>query len=353
MLRRRFAIFAGLAVTGLAAIVLSFYRRDITAARKRVASGSRIAETKCGRIEYAEAGKGPPVLMVHGAGGGFDQGMSFGDALVERGLHVIAMSRFGYLRTPLPPDASPAAQADAHACLLDALGIEKVAVIGASAGAPSSMQLAIRHPDRVSALVLLVPATFAPRPRNAPPLTTPPGTEFLFSTALRSDLVFWAARHAAPNTFIRSILATPPEDLKKVSSAERERVMRMLDEILPVSPRRLGLLNDAAITSSLERYDLEQITAPTLAISVADDQFGTFAGARYSAEQIPDARFVGYATGGHVWAGHHDDLVAQIAAFVRQSPARPDSSSTRNVMAPSPAAAPTTPQPAALTMRQF
>ena len=50
--------------------------------------------------------------------------------------------------------------------------------------------------------------------------------------------------------------------------------MRMLDEILPVSPRRLGLLNDAAITSSLERYDLEQITAPTLALSVADDQFG-------------------------------------------------------------------------------
>jgi 2-hydroxy-6-oxonona-2,4-dienedioate hydrolase len=353
MLRRKLAIVAGLALTGLAAIVLSFYRRDITAARKRVASGSRIAETKCGPIEYAEAGKGTPVLMVHGAGGGFDQGMSFGDALARRDLHVIAMSRFGYLRTPLPPDASPAAQADAHVCLLDALEIDKAAVIGASAGAPSSMQLAIRHPDRVSALVLLVPATFAPRPGNAPPLTTPPGTEFLFSTALRSDLVFWAARHAAPNAFIRSILATPPEDLKKVSKAERERVMRMLDEILPVSPRRLGLLNDAAITSSLERFDLEKISAPTLIVSVADDQFGTFAGARYSAEHIPDARFVGYATGGHVWAGHHDDLVSLLAAFLRQSPAQPDSSSTRNVMAPPPAAAPTTLQPAALTMRPF
>jgi 2-hydroxy-6-oxonona-2,4-dienedioate hydrolase len=334
MLRRKLAIFAGLAVTGVAAIVLSFYRRDITAARKRVASGSRIAETKCGRIEYMEAGKGTPVLMVHGAGGGFDQGMSFGDDLAVRGLRVIAMSRFGYLRTPLPPDASPAAQADAHVCLLDALAIEKTAVIGASAGAPSSLQLAIRHPDRVSALVLLVPATFAPRPGKAQSLSTPPGTEFLFSTALRSDLVFWAVRQAVPNTLIRSILATPPEDLKNVSKAERERVMRMLDEILPVSPRRLGLLNDAAITSSLERYDLEQITAPTLAISVADDQFGTFAGARYSAEHIPDARFVGYATGGHVWAGHHDDLVDLIAAFVSQSPARPDSASTRNVMAP-------------------
>ena len=34
-----------------------------------------------------------------------------------------APSRFGYLRTPLPSDASPAAQADAHSCLLDALGL--------------------------------------------------------------------------------------------------------------------------------------------------------------------------------------------------------------------------------------
>jgi 2-hydroxy-6-oxonona-2,4-dienedioate hydrolase len=112
-------------------------------------------------------------------------------------------------------------------------------------------------------------------------------------------------------------------------------------------------LNDAAITSSLERFDLEKISAPTLIVSVADDQFGTFAGARYSAEHIPDARFVGYATGGHVWAGHHDDLVSLLAAFLRQSPAQPDSSSTRNVMAPPPAAAPTTLQPAALTMRPF
>lgn len=57
----------------------------------------------------------------------------------------------------MPPDASPAAQADAHACLLDALGIRQAAVLGASAGAPSAMQMAISHPERVSALILMVP----------------------------------------------------------------------------------------------------------------------------------------------------------------------------------------------------
>jgi pimeloyl-ACP methyl ester carboxylesterase len=59
---------------------------------------------------------------------------------------VIAMSRFGHLRTPMPADASALAQAEAHVCLLDALGIPRAAVMGGSAGAPSALQMAIRHP---------------------------------------------------------------------------------------------------------------------------------------------------------------------------------------------------------------
>jgi 2-hydroxy-6-oxonona-2,4-dienedioate hydrolase len=89
-------------------------------------------------------------------------------------------------------------------------------------------------------------------------------------------------------------------------------------DILPVSRRRLGLLNDAAVTSTLVRYELERISAPTLAISVADDLFGTYEAARYSAEHIRGARFVGYPTGGHLWVGHHDQVLAEIAAFLRR-----------------------------------
>jgi len=54
-------------------------------------------------------------------------------------VRVIAMSRFGYLRTPRPADASPEAQADAHICLLDALGITKAVVMGVSAGGPPGL----------------------------------------------------------------------------------------------------------------------------------------------------------------------------------------------------------------------
>ena len=293
------------------------YRTALHEALARVSTGSQLADTACGPIEYAAAGDGPPILFVHGAGGGFDQGLMFGEPLVHAGFRVIAVSRFGYLRTPLPADASAAAQADAHACLLDSLGIERATVIGGSAGAPSAMQLAIRHPERVAALVLIVPAAYTPRANDAPPLTTPPGTQLLFDTALRSDFVFWAATQLARKALIRSVLATPPEIVANASADEQARVAAALDQILPVSRRRLGLLNDATVTSTLERYDLERIVAPTMIASAADDLFGTYEAAQFTAEHVPNAAFLGYPSGGHLWVGHQQELMSEIEAFLR------------------------------------
>jgi 2-hydroxy-6-oxonona-2,4-dienedioate hydrolase len=299
-----------------AALAYGLYRRDLVAARARLAGTSELAATPCGPIEYAAAGTGPPLFVVHGAGGGFDQGLSIGAPLVARGYRVIAVSRFGYLRTPLPTDASAAAQADAHECLLDALGVERAAVIGASAGAPSALQLAVRHPERVAALVLMVPAAYAPRPGGEAAVRTPPGTLRLFETALRFDFMFWAIRRAAPTLMIRGVLGTPPELVERADAAERARVGAMLDEILPVSDRRLGLVNDAIVTTTITRYALEQVSAPTLTISAADDLYGTYEAARYTAEQIVGARFVGYPDGGHVLVGRDADVTNAIADFL-------------------------------------
>jgi 2-hydroxy-6-oxonona-2,4-dienedioate hydrolase len=315
--RAAFAIVSAVVAAGGFAMIFARYRRDIREARRRVSTGSEIAQTPCGPIEYATVGDGPPVLVVHGAGGGYDQGLDFGGPLARQGFRVIAMSRFGYLRTPLPADASAVAQSDAHACLLDALNIPRAGVVGASAGAPSALLFALRHPDRCRALVLLVPALYVPRPGGAAPVKTSAATRLLFDTALRSDFLFWAATRLARPTLIRAILATPAEVVQKASPDERARVDEMLKHILPVSSRRLGLLNDAAVTSSLPRYELERIGAPTLAISIADDLFGTFDSARYTARHIPHARFLGYETGGHVWVGHQKEGVAEISAFLK------------------------------------
>jgi pimeloyl-ACP methyl ester carboxylesterase len=311
------------AAVGLAAAVgaglatYAAYRRDIRAARARIASGSMIAETRCGPIEYAVVGEGTPVLMVHGAGGGYDQGLDIGAPLATGGRRIIAMSRFGYLRTPLAADASPAAQADAHACLLDALGIARAAIIGASAGAPSAMQFAMRHRDRCSALVLLVPVAYVPRPGGAPSISTPGGTRLLLDLALGSDFLFWTASRFGRRVAIRTLLGTPPEAVEHASAAERARVATMLEHILPVTARRAGLINELQIVSSIERYPLEDIAVPTLAIGVADDLYGTFDAAKYTAEHIAGARFVSYASGGHLCVGHEDDVVAEIDEFLK------------------------------------
>jgi pimeloyl-ACP methyl ester carboxylesterase len=56
------------------------------------------------------------------------------DPWIGDGFRAVAPSRFGCLGSPLPPGATAADQADAYAVLLDALGIERAAVVGFSAG---------------------------------------------------------------------------------------------------------------------------------------------------------------------------------------------------------------------------
>ena len=305
-------------LTGETVLTYSAYRRDIGRAYRRISTGSDLAQTSRGPIEYAVRGKGLPLLSVHGAGGGFDQGLEGAEALVNSGFRVIAPSRFGYLRTPLQPDASAPAQADAYALLLDALQIKRAAIVGMSAGAPSSMQFALRHPDRTAALVLLVPAAFAPTDRASPRRATR-STLFLFETALRSDFLFWAMSKLAHEMFIRSILGTPPEIVASASADEQARIERMIELILPVRPRRLGLLNDNSVVSSLSRYELERISVPTLAISAADCLYGTFERARYTADHVPNARFIGYPSGGHMLVGRHADSNGEIIAFLKHA----------------------------------
>jgi pimeloyl-ACP methyl ester carboxylesterase len=296
-------------------LAASAYRRDVGAARERVTTGGTIAATRHGPIEYSLAGNGPAVLMVHGAGGGYDQGLDIGEPLIQKGFRLIAVSRFGYLRTPLPKDASPEAQADAHVSLLDTLGIPRAAVVGVSAGAPSALQFALRHPDRCAALALLSPALYVPREGESASLKTPGWVKVLFDTALRSDFLFWLAMRASRPLMIRSVLGTLPEIVGSANVAERAKVATTLDHILPVAPRRLGLLNDAQVVSSLAPYEPRDVKVPVLAISMADDLYGTLAGARYAAEHIPGACFVGYSDGGHLCVGHTDAIISAIAEF--------------------------------------
>ena len=316
------------AIVGLVLAVFGFwvwtrFQSDLAVATARAAQVSIVVQTRCGPIEYQEAGSGIPLLAVHGSGGGHDQGMAFARPLTKQGIRVIAMSRFGYLRTPMPADASAAAQADAHICLLDALGIGQAAVLGGSAGAPSAIQMAIRHPDRISALILLVPLTYMPPKQAASAPAMPSWVENTMMSVIGSDFLFWSALHVARNPMIGTVLATPPELVPLANAREQARVNAMLDTILPVSARAKGLRSDTAISKRLTPADLKAIRAPMLVISARDDRYGTFASAQYTASQIAGARFIGFADGGHIWVGHDDEVIAAILALLRPADAKP------------------------------
>ncbi len=305
-----------LALVGVAVLTGWLFSRDMQRARAHAAQGSMLIATSCGPIEYQEAGTGIPLLAVHGSGGGHDQGMAFAGALATQGIRVIAMSRFGYLRTPMPADASAAAQADAHVCLLDALGIRRSAIMGGSAGAPSALQMAIRHPERTSALVLLVPLTYKPPTQADSAEPMPAWVENTMMRLIGSDFLFWAALHVARDQVIKVVLATPPGLLTTASAREQARVNAMLDHILPVSARAAGLISDTAAGKQLTPSPLQSIHLPTLVISARDDRYGTYASAKYTANLIAGAKFIGFDEGGHTWVGHDDEVTAEIVQLI-------------------------------------
>lgn len=307
----------GIAAGVSAGAVYWNYRQDLQKAQERVASGSRIAETACGPIEYGTLGSGDPVLMVHGAGGGYDQGLSLAETFIGEGYHSIAPSRFGYLRTPLPEDASIAAQTEAHACLLDALNIPRAAVMGASAGAPSSLLFALQYPERVSALILMVPGLYAPSVQAS---EAPPVPEYVYDALMSTNLPFWLWMRAAPSSVITTLLATPPEVQARMTPADRERVYSFMQTILPVHSRRAGILNDAHVIPSQGRFPLEEVRVPTLVISARDDLYNTYPAAEYTAHHIPGARFAGYEEGGHALTGHEKEVRSEIMRFIGQHP---------------------------------
>ena len=302
-----------LAVGGVAVLIGLAFARDEKAAEVRVSGRSDVMPTSFGQLEYASAGRGPPVLMIHGTGGGFDQGLTFAEGLLSRGHRVIAPSRFGYLRTDFPADPSSEHQADALVELLDSLHIGKLPVAGGSAGALSAVQFALRHHDRTSALILIVPAANV---RGTDPVQMSAMQEFLVRRLATSNFLFWTGIRVARDPMIGTLLATDPALVRQAAPSEQRRAARILDEIMPVARRSEGMLNDAKLAGNPARVDFGRIAVPTLVISVADDRFGTARTARDIAAAVPNSRLVIYPRGGHIWVGHDSELWEEVARFL-------------------------------------
>jgi len=291
------------------------FRWDLRAARTRLnAVNHKIVETAAGPIETAIWGEGDtPILSVHGIMGGYDQGLMLAQGWLDaEHFHVVAPSRFGYLGTPMPDaDVSPAAQADAFAALLDALGIERAGVIATSAGGTSALQFALRHPDRCAGLVLVS--------SNAPsddPVAMPP--QPVMKTVFGSDFLFWLL-----TTHFREQLHPMigvPEDytLRQEDFVKVDAVIRTL---LPVSRRSTGAVHDAYVSNPdiNNDYAFDEITESTLVIGATDDPLAAYEDIKAMAERMPNARLCTVDKGGHMLLGDDGQLAMEIQAFLRET----------------------------------
>jgi pimeloyl-ACP methyl ester carboxylesterase len=284
------------------------YRRDLKAARSRLAEvDRRVIQTEWGAVEYAERGAGEPVLVLHGIFGGCDGGLlTVRDLCPDR--RVIAPSRFGYLGSSLPPNATPADQADALVALLDALGVGEIDVIGISAGATSALQLALRHPGKVKHLVVLVGNL-----PGAPTAVVPPG----WAKVLDRQLPVWLIKTLFPSLMTR--LAGVPKSFS-MSDDDARFVTEYLDSMFPLTPRVEGVIFDAFVSNAqVNDYNLEVIRAPTLLVHTKDDVLASHDAAERAAGRIPGARFLSVESGGHLMLGQTETIHDGLARFLSQT----------------------------------
>lgn len=300
MRRSYFAALAG----GAALVVVPAsvrYRRDLNAARARLAQVDRRAFPMArGAAEFAEGGSGEPLLVAHGIFEGCDGGLLRGRDLCP-GRRVIAPSRFGYLGSTLPPEATPADQADAFAALLDGLDIGEIDVIGISAGATSALQLALRHPQKVKHLAVLVGNVPGSRTAVVQPS---------WGRLLDRPFPIWVLKTFFPSAMIR--LAGVPRSFSMTDDDARF-VNDFIDSMFPLAPRIPGVIFDAYVSNAdVNNYDLESISAPTLLVHTKDDPLASYDASRRAAERIPGARFLSLESGGHLMLGQtkivHDAL---------------------------------------------
>ncbi|MCJ1713628.1 alpha/beta fold hydrolase [Curtobacterium sp. VKM Ac-2922] len=279
------------------------------------------------RVETAVRGAGVPVLVLHGSPGGIDAAMVMSRFLPEDRFRTVLVSRPGYLGTALDPEhASIDDEADLLAGVLDDLGIERVGVLAWSGGGPVAYRLAVRHPDRVSAVV----AASAVSGRWVPGRTGP--VEYLVShTAIGARLAGWAARHlphAAVGGAITGVSSLHGRSLRRHVQGilgDTERRAFMLDMAATGNSsgaHRAGWRNDVRTFGAIESLELDRIGAPVLVVHGDADTEVVVSHSVRAAQQIPGAELVLLSGGTHFAFWSHreaTDVQARAQEFLAAS----------------------------------
>ncbi|MHC1773757.1 MAG: alpha/beta fold hydrolase [Flexilinea sp.] len=310
-----FIVLIGLILVCIAAVLVR-YSRDIRVARKRVKNlGSQVIETACGPIEYARVGEGYPILIIHGAIGGFDQGLYIAQSIGFLKCQIISVSRFGHLRSPLPRNANLDMQADAYSCLLDALEIKQVAVFAISAGSTSGIRFTARHPERVSALIL-----FGPDAPGKSQIVLPP--RFVFDILFRSNFIYWILITYFRKSMQKKMGLVPEGFIS--APKHTSRINNILLGDLPIDRRIDGLIFETYTTANeyynsvtaSSPYPLENIKTPVLIVNALDDPITTAENIQALAEKFPNKNHFIVPDGGHLFFNHDIEVKSAILHFL-------------------------------------
>jgi 2-hydroxy-6-oxonona-2,4-dienedioate hydrolase len=275
-------------------LVLAAYVRDINRAYERVRGKSTVISSAYGDIEYTEGGAGPHVLVIHGSGGGYDQGELIVQAFLNDRFHWIAPSRFGYLRSTFHDGATFDDQAHAYAALLDHLGVEKVAVVTFSHGGPSALLFAVLYPERVSSLTL-VSVGVVSTPTGDQTQAAQKGSALV--TIYKHDWLYWGMTRLFKKQFMGLMGATDAV-IAELTPGQQELVDRIIKEMNPVSPRSAGVVFDNRAMLPGDR--IAAIQAPTLIVHATDDTLQPYHNAEFAAATIPGAKLERFDRGGHL-----------------------------------------------------
>jgi pimeloyl-ACP methyl ester carboxylesterase len=259
---------------------LRSYRNDMLLDNYHYALGENYLRVGDLKFCFQEMGQGETVLIVPGLGTSIDFWQLNLPALAVEN-HVVAVDFPGFGKSDKPDvDYTLSWIADEIVAFMDAKQIKRTAVIGGSMGGHLALILALKHPDRVSKLVLM----------GSVGDWEPPG--FLLDAALKSlwqdRLVTTYIRENWPELFSKMIKKRTPmtEGIFRYQMALRANGARYRSE---------GTAAARALKSifySTCRDRLGEITCPVLLIWGGDDHIHPTDGGIYMREHLPDSRLV-------------------------------------------------------------
>jgi pimeloyl-ACP methyl ester carboxylesterase len=287
------------------------FSHDMDLAKERL-SASEIFKTPHGDIEYAVQGEGMPILLLHGAGGGFDFGFWTGRIFFKNNYKIISVSRYGYLRSPVPDNASIRNQAALYNDLMDHLNITKVVVVGTSAGGPSAIQFANDYPGKCSELIL-ISAVSGPEPQGS----EEPVYIKIIHLIQQSDYAYWLFTRFGQSTIL-DLMGIPKDVYYNFTPEQKQFAQEMLDVMHPMTPRYKGTINDAEMLL-VDKISVDNLTAPTLIIHARDDALVNYTHALNSHAMIKQSKLVLFDTGGHAMLSQIDHVRETTGRFLNMS----------------------------------